>query len=112
MKAISDLRYLPGRKTTAMRRHTMGNAHVAEQTANKAMVRSYMLITTVPAADKLNVLTTGTYNASMEKRNGRWVITRWYIEVDAPLPMSPLPSNLPPGAVSYTPDARPECTKS
>jgi hypothetical protein len=88
-----------------VRRHTMGNIHVASQTPTTAKVRTYMLISTVPAADKLNILTTGTYNASMEKRNGKWLITRWYIEADAPL----APSKLPEGfgdAVKYTPDPR------
>lgn len=110
-KAITDLRYLAGGKTTAMRRHTMGNVHVAEQTPTSAKVRSYMLISSVPASDKLNVLTTGTYNATMEKRAGKWTITRWYIEVDAPVASSPMPPNLPPDAISFTPDARPECAK-
>jgi hypothetical protein len=111
MRAVTDLRYVAGGKTTAMRRHTMGNVHVAEQTPTTAKVRSYMLISSVPASDKLNVLTTGTYNATMEKRAGKWIITRWYIEVDAPVAQSPMPANLPPDAISFTPDARPECVK-
>jgi len=49
----------------------------------------------------LIVLTTGTYNAELEKRNGRWVITRWYIEADAEL----APSKFPGGKeVTYIPD--------
>jgi len=58
----------------------MGNVHVAEQTATAAKVRAYMMITSVPASDRLNVLATGTYKANFERRNGHWVITRWYIE--------------------------------
>lgn len=106
MKAFTDLRY---GKTVAMRRHTMGNVHVASQTATTAEVRSYMLISSVPNADKLNVLTTGSYNATMEKRDGRWITTRWYIEVDAVLAMSQMPTNVPPGSFSFVPDAREAC---
>ena len=111
MRAVTDLRYVAGGRNTVMRRHTMGNVHVASQTATAAEVRSYMLISAVPASDKLNVITTGTYNATMAKRDGRWIITRWYIEVDAPVPASPLPPNLPPDAISFKPDTRAECTK-
>jgi hypothetical protein len=95
-----------GKTSTAVRRHTQGNVHVAEQTATSAKVRTYMLITTVPAADKLEVLTTGTYNAELEKRNDRWVITRWYIEVDAPLLMSSLPEGLSKEQFQWIPDPR------
>ena len=84
--ALVDERYiLPGKTSKGVRRHTHGNVHVAEQTATTAKVRTYMLISSVPAADQLHVLTTGTYNANLEKRDGKWTITRWYIEVDAPL---------------------------
>jgi len=107
--ATIGLRY--GAKTTAMRRHTMGNIHVAEQTPTTAQVRSYMLISAVPAADALKTVTTGTYNATMEKRNGKWIITRWYIEVDAQVAQSPMPANLPADLISFTPDTRAECTK-
>ena len=110
-KAFTDLRYLAGGKTTAMRRHTMGNVHVAEQTPTTAKVRSYMLISAVPAADKLNVLTTGTYNANMEKRDGAWTITRWYIEVDAPVAQSAMPTNVDPKTFSFIPDTREACVK-
>lgn len=110
-RAFTDLRYLEGGPTTAMRRHTMGNLHVAEQTATTAKVRTYMLISSVPAADTLKVLTTGTYNASLEKRDGRWTITRWYIEVDAVLAASPMPTKVPPGTVTFVPDTRDVCKK-
>ena len=90
-----------GKPTTAVRRHTQGNVHVLEQTATTAKLRCYMLITTVPDADKLNILTTGVYHANLEKRNGKWTITRWYIEADAPLN----PSAVPAGA-EYIPDPR------
>ncbi len=95
-----------GKTSTAVRRHTQGNVHVAEQTATTAKVRTYMLITTVPAADKLQVLTTGTYNAELAKRKDRWVITRWYIEVDAPLLMSSLPQGLSKEQFQWIPDPR------
>jgi hypothetical protein len=88
-REIFQVRY--GKASTAVRRHTQGNVHVAEQTATTAKVRAYMLISTVPDAEKLQVLTTGTYNAELQKREGRWVITRWYIEVDVPLAASSLP---------------------
>jgi 3-phenylpropionate/cinnamic acid dioxygenase small subunit len=110
-KALTDLRYLAGGKTTTMRRHTMGNVHVAEQTATTAKVRSYMLISSVPASDTLKMLTTGTYNADMQKRDGKWIITRWYIEVDAPVAQSPMPANLPADVIKFTPDKRTECEK-
>lgn len=108
-KAFTDLRY--GAKTTAMRRHTMGNVHVAEQTPTTAKVRSYMLISAVPNADKLNPVTTGTYNANMEKRNGKWTITRWYIEVDAQVAPSAFPPNVPKEAITVIPDMREACVK-
>lgn len=95
-----------GKISTAVRRHTQGNVHVAEQTATTAKVRTYMLISTVPAADKIQVLTTGTYNAELEKRKGRWVITRWYIEVDAPLATSSLPEGFSKEEFQWIPDPR------
>jgi hypothetical protein len=105
--ALVNDRYLKGAPTsTAVRRHTMGNIHVASQTATTAKVRSYMLISSVPAADKLNILTTGTYNADMEKHNGKWTITRWYIECDAPLAMSQIPEGFPESEVKFIPDPR------
>jgi hypothetical protein len=85
-RAVIDERYIiPGKNTKSVRRHTMGNVHVVSQTATTAKARSYMLISNVPAADKLQTLTTGTYNADLEKRGGKWTITRWYIETDAPV---------------------------
>src|ERR1700720_295206 len=59
MKAFKELvqhRYIiPGKNSKGVRRHTQGNVHVAEQTATTAKVRTYMLISSVPAADKLHV---------------------------------------------------------
>lgn len=93
------LRYIePSKTSPAVRRHTMGNIHVAEQTENTAKVRTYMLISNVPNGDKLNTLTTGTYNAELEKRNGRWTITHWYIETDALVS----PSNFPGEGFNFT----------
>jgi hypothetical protein len=108
MKAFKELvehRYIiPGKNSKGVRRHTQGNVHVAEQTATTAKVRTYMLISSVPAADKLHTLTTGTYNANLEKRGGKWIITRWYIEVDAPLAPSKLPEGFPEDEVKWIPD--------
>lgn len=101
---IATDRYHIGKPSKAVRRHTQGNVHVAEQTPTTAKVRTYMLISSVPAADKLHILTTGTYNASLEKRKDRWVITRWYIEVDAPLSPSKLPEGFSEKEFSWTPD--------
>jgi len=95
MKAFREFiehRYIiPGRTSKGVRRHTQSNVHVAEQTATSAKVRAYMFITNVPTANELQVLTSGTYNASLEKRNGKWTITRWYVEVDTPLSPSKIP---------------------
>jgi acetoacetate decarboxylase len=104
-RQIADDRYIkPGKTSTAVRRHTQGNVHVVEQTHTTAKARTYMLISNVPAADKLHLLTTGTYNANLEKRDGRWVITRWYIEADAPLSPSALPEGFSESELRWIPD--------
>jgi hypothetical protein len=104
-RQIAEDRYIkPGKTSTAVRRHTQGNVHVVEQTPTSAKVRTYMLISNVPAADKLHLLTTGTYNANLEKRNDRWVITRWYIEADAPLAPSNLPEGVTESEFQWIPD--------
>lgn len=104
-RQIAEDRYIkPGKTSTAVRRHTQGNVHVVEQTPTTAKVRTYMLISNVPAADKLHLLTTGTYNANLEKRNDRWVITRWYIEADAPLAPSSLPEGVSEEEFKWIPD--------
>jgi hypothetical protein len=106
-REFTNLRYVvPAVGSTAQRRHTMGNVHVTEQTATTAKVRSYMFISTVPKADKLNILTSGTYNATMEKRNGKWLITRWYIQADAPLNPSPIPQGVSADEMKLIPDPR------
>ena len=49
-KQLADDRYIkPGKTSTAVRRHTQGNVHVVEQTPTTAKVRTYMLISNVPA---------------------------------------------------------------
>ena len=104
-RQIADDRYIqPGKTSPAVRRHTQGNVHVVEQTPTTAKVRTYMLISNVPAGDKLHLLTTGTYNANLEKRNDRWVITRWYIEADAPLSPSSLPEGFSESEFKWIPD--------
>lgn len=112
--AATDLRYRgPGsEKNTTMRRHTMGNIHVAEQTGNTAEVRTYMLISAAKANGEFHPVTTGTYNASLEKRDGRWTITRWAIETDVPVHGSPFPKGLSEKVFKVTPDDRAECKKA
>jgi acetoacetate decarboxylase len=104
-KAFIDFRYIqPGKTSKGVRRHTQGNIHVTEQTATTAKVRAYMLISNVPAADHLHLLTTGTYNANLEKRGGKWIITRWYIETDAPVSPSAMPEGFPEDELKWIPD--------
>jgi 3-phenylpropionate/cinnamic acid dioxygenase small subunit len=111
-RAFVDERYIkPGKTSTGVRRHTMGNFHVASQTPTTAKVRTYMLISSVPAADKLTVLTTGTYNATLEKRNGKWTITRWYIETDAPVAPSKIPEGFSEKEMKIIPDPRAKAEK-
>jgi hypothetical protein len=50
---------IPSAGSTAVRRHTMGNIHVAEQTPTTAKVRAYLFISAVPNADKLNCPSSG-----------------------------------------------------
>jgi len=104
-KAFVAERYFrkPGQILTGVRRHTQGNVHVAEQTATTAKVRTYMLISSVPQADFLKTLTTGTYNAELEKRNSHWTITRWYIECDARLNPSKIPEGFE-NEITWDPD--------
>jgi 3-phenylpropionate/cinnamic acid dioxygenase small subunit len=64
----------------ALRRHTMGNIQVVSQTEMTAHVRSSLHISNAAATDQWSVFTTGTYNADLERRSGKWIITRWYIE--------------------------------
>ncbi|OQX57959.1 MAG: hypothetical protein B5M52_06360 [Helicobacteraceae bacterium 4484_230] len=87
-------------------RHTMGNVHVAYQDKKRAEVRTYMLISDAFPDGRFNVFTSGTYNATLEKRDGRWIITRWYIEVDGTVPKSTIPKM---EGIEYIPDNRKEC---
>jgi len=108
-KKFSDMRYRgPGsEKNRTVRRHFMGNLHIAEQTETTAEVRTYMQISAAPPADqggKYTPLTSGTYNASLEKRDGKWVITRWYIEVDSPVNASAIPEGLSSKELQFIPD--------
>ena len=107
-KQFTDMRYRgPGsEKNRTVRRHFMSNVHVADQTENTAQVRTYMQITAAPPASeggKYTPLTSGTYNATLEKRDGKWTITRWYIEVDAPVKGSAIPEGMP-KFLRFTPD--------
>ena len=109
-RKFNEVRFLgPGsEKNRVAHRHTMGNVHVAEQTDKTAEVRTYMLISNAYPDGKFEVFTSGTYNASLEKRDGRWVITRWYIEVDAMAPPSKIP-DIP--GIEFIPDNRTKDTK-
>jgi len=112
-KGVVDLRYRgPGsEKNTTMRRHTMGNVHVAKQTRDSAEVRTYLFISSAEANGKFTLLTSGTYNATLKKRDGKWKITRWYIEVDAPLSASALPEGDVGKNITFIPDTREMCKK-
>ena len=87
-------------------RHTMGNVHVAYQDKKRAEVRTYMLISDAFPDGRFNIFTSGTYNATLEKRGGNWIITRWYIEVDGTVPRSTIPKM---EGIEYIPDNRKEC---
>ena len=112
-KAFTDMRYRgPGsEKNTTVRRHTMGNIHVAKQSKDSAEVRSYMLISAAPADGKLIPITTGTYNATLAKRDGRWTITRWYVEVDVGVKQSAIPEGFSEDTMTLIPDDREVCLK-
>ncbi len=109
-RKFNDVRFRgPGsEKNRVAHRHTMGNIHVASQTATTAEVRTYMLISNAFPDGKFVVFTSGTYNATLEKRDGKWTITRWYIEVDAPAPKSEIPEI---EGLEFIPDERAECNK-
>lgn len=100
-----DVRFRgPGsEKNIVVHRHTMGNVHVASQTATTAEVRTYLLISNAFPDGRFQIFTSGTYNASLEKRHGKWTITRWYIEIDAMAPPSEVPEY--PG-IEFIPDHR------
>ena len=112
-KAFADLRYRgPGsEKNKTMRRHTMGNIHVAKQTKDSAEVRTYLFISSAAPDGSFKILTSGTYNATMKKIDGKWKISRWYIEIDAPLAPSPMPKGEILKSFKFAPDARPICKK-
>jgi 3-phenylpropionate/cinnamic acid dioxygenase small subunit len=96
----------PGSETNRVaHRHTMGNMHVVEQPDTTAEVRTYMLISNAFPDGKFQVFTSGTYNASLRKRDGAWTITRWYIETDAPVP----PSKVDLPGVEFIPDENSDC---
>ena len=81
-------------------------------TDTTAEVRTYMLITAAPASGQFKPVTTGTYNASMEKRDGRWTITRWAIEADMPVKGSPTLKRLKEEIFKIVPDVRKKCILS
>jgi protein tyrosine phosphatase (PTP) superfamily phosphohydrolase (DUF442 family) len=83
----------------------MGNVHVASQTTATAEVRTQLSISNAYPDGRFVVFTSGTCNASLEKRNGKWTVTRSYIEVDAMAPPSEVPEY--PG-IEFNPDVRAE----
>jgi len=87
-------------------RHSMGNMHVAYQDKNRIEIRTYMLISDAFPDGKFNLFTSGTYNATLKKRDGKWIITRWYIEVDGTVPKSSIPKM---EGIEYISDDRKEC---
>lgn len=87
-------------------RHTMGNMHVAYQDKERIEIRTYLLISDAFPDGKFNIFTSGTYNATLKKRDGRWIITRWYIEVDGTVPKSSIPKM---EGIEYIPDNRKIC---
>jgi 3-phenylpropionate/cinnamic acid dioxygenase small subunit len=103
MKAFVNERYPVNKPSTTMRRHYMGNVHVAEQTATTAEVRTFMLIAKATPDGTFTPATSGTYNARLAKRDGSWTITRWYIEVDTPVRVSEIPKGQE-GAITFIPD--------
>jgi 3-phenylpropionate/cinnamic acid dioxygenase small subunit len=92
-RTFVDIRFRgPGSETNDnAHRHLMGNVHVAYQDETRAEVRTYILISDAPNCKPFSMLTSGTYMATLEKREGRWTITRWYIETDAVVPKSAIP---------------------
>lgn len=104
-KAFCDKRFIgPNHESIQwIRRHMMGNFNVCEQTAKTAKVRAYMWITmTHPNCQPLPV-SSGTYSANLEKRNGHWKITRWYVELDSMVNMTAPPEGLAPGTFQFIP---------
>jgi len=112
-KAFANLRYRgPGsEKNKVVRRHTMGNIHVTKQSKDSAEVRTYLFISSAAPDGTFKILTSGTYNATLKKIDGHWKISRWYIEVDAPLSPSPLPEGDVLKSIEFTPDTRDMCKK-
>ena len=113
-KGVVDLRYRgPGsEKVKTMRRHTMGNVHVAKQTKDSAEVRTYLFISSAAPDGTFTIHTSGTYNATLVKRNGQWKISRWYIEIDAPLKASALPKDTKLSKnIEFIPDTRDMCKR-
>ena len=104
LSAFADNKFIkPGMTSATVRRQTMGNIHVASQTATAAKARSYMLLSNVTSGTRLSLLTTGTYNINLEKRDGKWTITRWYMETDGFLPLSKLPQGFTTAEVKFIP---------
>ncbi len=92
-----------------MKRNFVGNLHVADQTATAAEVRTYLLVPAAPANGPSRPFGSGTCNASLEKRGGRWTITCWAVEVDVPVGPSPTPAGFGKEAFPFIPDDWAEC---
>ena len=106
-RAFIDNQVIKPRITSStVRRQTMSNIHVALQTATAAKARSYMLLSRVTARNTLVPLTTGTYSINLEKRDGKWTITRCYIETDGFLASRNLPEGFTTSEVQFIPYRR------
>jgi len=104
LRAFADNKFIkPGMTSATVRRQTMGNIHVGSQTATAAKARSYMLLSNVTSGTRLSLLTTGTYNINLEKRDGKWTITRWYMETDGFLQLGKLPQGFTTAEVKFIP---------
>ena len=106
-RAFADNQLIKPRTASgAVRRQTMSNIHVASQTGTAAKARSYMLLSRVTPRNTLVPLTTGTYSINLEKRDGKWTITRCYIETDGFLASGKLPEGFATSDVQFIPYRR------
>lgn len=84
-KAFADM-IVPRMKAFAerglIRRHTNANIFIVSQTENEAHVRMGFLLHSVKDRKELTLVTTGTYEGRLVKRNGRWLICHWIDRLD------------------------------
>lgn len=65
-----------------IRRHTNVNIFIVSQTDTEAHVRMGFVLHSVKDMKELTLISTGTYEGWLVKRNGRWLINRWIDRVD------------------------------